>query len=143
MSDGAARNVRVIAAAALVVAFLCGGLVGALAMRTWGTPRVLGAALSPARDVGLSDALIYDGLDLTAEQKAAIDSVGMRARAQAADVWRDVQPRFRDVVDSARAEIHEILTPEQRDEFERRIARRRRLIERWLGDLPDGRTSDR
>ena len=42
-------------------------------------------------------------------------------------------PRFREIVASARLEIRDVLTPEQQQEFDRRLERRRQALRSWMG----------
>jgi len=112
---GTGRRTRLAAAAVLVATFVLGGLTGA----------VLGRALSDAggRDplAGLCGAGLGQGgqppmlqhLDLTPEQRPQLEGVVARWHPRMQALWQEFQPRVNAVMDSARAEMDAILTPEQ------------------------------
>ncbi len=67
----------------------------------------------------------YESLGVTPEQHARIDAI-LQARKQQMDAfWAENGPRMEQIVDSARAEIRNVLTPEQQAESDRRRAERR------------------
>jgi Spy/CpxP family protein refolding chaperone len=69
---------------------------------------------------------IIDRVEMSSEQRAAIDSILERRSDRMRAIWREVRPRMDAVTDSARSEIMDVLTPEQRAEYERRLEERRR-----------------
>ena len=100
----------------LAVMFLAGGAAGAAvdhlyhqrarqALRSRGPFREF-------RELGLSKA-----------QCAAIDSVFERGRPRIAQAFQAAEPRMRATMDSVRAEVRELLTPEQRIRFDSTTAR--------------------
>ena len=72
---------------------------------------------------------LYDNLDLTAEQQARIQSILEERKQQMAAFWDENGPRMEMIVDSARAEIRNVLTESQRAELDRRRAERKRQHE--------------
>lgn len=78
-----------------------------------------------------------DELGLTEEQRARIDPILEDTKERMSELFEPVRPAYRDLVDSARARIEAVLTPEQVIEY-------RRLLDRDYGDdhdrEPDGRT---
>src|SRR5690606_12330749 len=70
---------------------------------------------------------IYDQLPLTAEQDSMIDAIFAQSGREADRIWRQ---SFRPVVDSlldnARVQVREILTPEQEQQLDSLLAERRR-----------------
>ncbi len=66
-----------------------------------------------------------DELELTAEQRQDIDGVLEHYRASMKQVWSDVRPRYRTLVDSARLEIEARLTPEQVEQYRALLHSRR------------------
>lgn len=77
-----------------------------------------------------------DELGLTTEQRARIDPILEDMRERMSDLFEPVRPAYRDLVDSTRARIEAILTPEQ-------VADYRELLERNYGHDRDGRERDR
>lgn len=82
---------------------------------------------------GMPSALRYtEGLaarlDLTAEQRAQIDSILAEERVRAREVTRRFQPQFRAIAQETRARVEAVLTPEQRAQLDSlRDQRMRRL----------------
>ncbi len=64
-----------------------------------------------------------DDLGLTAEQRARIQPILEDTRKRMTEVFDEVRPAYRELVDSARARIEAVLTPEQ-------VASYRELLER-------------
>lgn len=68
-----------------------------------------------------------DELGLTEEQRAEIDPILEDTRERMDELFEPVRPQYRDLVDSTRARIEAVLTPEQVTEY-------RRLLEREYGN---------
>jgi Spy/CpxP family protein refolding chaperone len=103
-----------------------GGLVGAAASR------VLEARpAAPAGEQATGDACeqkdrdLLASLDLSPPQRERIDEILARRRQQADAFWQDAGPRLHELMDSTRAEIRTVLTPEQRAEYDRLRTERR------------------
>jgi Spy/CpxP family protein refolding chaperone len=67
----------------------------------------------------------YEGLNLSPEQRADIDSIIGDGRSQVEAFWREHGPVLEAIRDSTRGRIDRIFTPEQRAELDRRRAERR------------------
>lgn len=58
-----------------------------------------------------------DELGLTEDQRGEIETILERHRASMREIWHEVRPRYRALVDSVRTEIEAVLTPEQVREY--------------------------
>lgn len=123
------RRARLLGIALLVVTFAAGMLAGAafdaLAAREREPAPVQEPGWHCHGPHGKKTSMILDRLDLSPEQRARVDAVMARRRAQADAFWEREGPRMRGIVDSTRAEIRAILTPEQRAEYDRLRAEHR------------------
>lgn len=74
-------------------------------------------------------------LELTDAQETRIDTILAGVRDRMHEMWSEVRPRYRSVVDSARGRIEEVLTEEQAERY-RELLRREaeRRDDRWDGD---------
>lgn len=130
------RRSSVGAALALLLVFAAGAAGGVAVERLW-----LGA------DAGDPVAERKDGggerertvierfaeeLELTDDQKARIDTILAGVRDRMHEMWSEVRPRYRAVVDSARGRIQEVLTEEQAERY-RELLRREaeKRDDRW------------
>lgn len=120
-------RMRLLGVGLLAATFVAGALAGAA------VDRVLNAGEPDAveRDRGRDDddrrrSYVVDRIEMSDEQRSDIDEIleGRSARMRA--VWREVSPRLEAITDSARVEIMEVLTPEQRAEYERKLKDRRK-----------------
>jgi Spy/CpxP family protein refolding chaperone len=116
------RRTRLLAIGVLAATFATGMLAGtaadqALAAR--GPAPAPKAGWQCEGGPGGKTRAILDQLRLTPEQRTRIDAVMERRRAQADAFWASEGPRMRSIVDSTRAEVRAILTPEQRAEYDR------------------------
>src|SRR5690606_39687104 len=116
IAQGSPRMVRGVAVLALLVVFAAGVAAGVAGTRLLAAHATPDAAAPPGRQALGPDARILDGMELTAQQWTAIETILMRHRAEAVRAWQDVAPRFREIVASARLEIRDVLTPEQQQE---------------------------
>jgi Spy/CpxP family protein refolding chaperone len=91
-------------------------------------------------------------LELTPEQKAAIDSIMEQNRVRVRALAREYGPRFRAIVDETRQQVESVLTAEQRARMHEIQGRRRRATGRGAppaerehnrggGAAPDGVSS--
>jgi Spy/CpxP family protein refolding chaperone len=133
-------RLRAMGMAMLCATFVVGGLAGAAARQVVSAREPAAAAIptascerrdhadgrasGPPRDAA-SRPLLYHELDLTDAQRVRIDEI-LEARTSQIDA---LEPRMRAIVDSTRAEIHALLSPEQLDEL-RQLWRARREAER-------------
>jgi Spy/CpxP family protein refolding chaperone len=86
--------------------------------------RVLGAK-GPETPAARRQAM-YDDLQLTAAQRAAMDSLLDQRHCQIARTLAGVEPRLDSIRASARAQMDRLLTPEQRGRLEARRAKWRK-----------------
>jgi Spy/CpxP family protein refolding chaperone len=115
--------------ALLVAAFVAGGLAGAAFSRVLQArePAAAGGAACErsARGRGPSTKLLEE-VDLTPRQRQRIEGVMATTRTRIDAFWKgDEGRRMRGIVDSARAEIRGVLTPDQRAEYDRLVAEHR------------------
>jgi Spy/CpxP family protein refolding chaperone len=120
MIGGGAGNARLLGAALLVAVFAAGGLAGAA------TDRVLHAGETrPPDQAGWDcrpprgDHTLLDQLALAPEQRVRIDSIMDESRERIRAFWAHEGAQVRAMVDSTRAEVRSVLTPEQRAEYDR------------------------
>lgn len=140
---GTQGRTRMVGFGLLVATFLVGALSGAA------VDRVLSAEEPPDRTTERRDgddddrrrSYVIDAVDMAPEQRAAIDAILKERSKRMRSVWREAEPRLDAITDSARSEIMQVLTPEQRAEYERKLDERRK---RRRGDNDgDRRNRDR
>jgi Spy/CpxP family protein refolding chaperone len=117
---GRAGSARLLGAVLLVAVFAAGGLAGAA------TDRVLHAGEPRAPDRAGWDCrpprgehTLLDQLGLAPEQRVEIDSIMDASRERIRAFWADEGAHVRAMVDSTRAEVRSVLTPEQRTAYDR------------------------
>jgi Spy/CpxP family protein refolding chaperone len=76
--------------------------------------------------------MLEERLDLTPEQAAQIHEILRESHAEGERLRREFEPQLRRHMDETRRRIDEVLTPEQREEFDGMNRRHRRRVERWL-----------
>jgi Spy/CpxP family protein refolding chaperone len=112
-----------VAAVVVVVSLLTGVVVGVAVDR-----RVLLHRGTPwtGRDVGrdrwhspMGSGRLGDELGLSPQQRAAVDSVMHHRMAQRDSLMSKTFPVMRALLDSTRADIERLLTPEQKEKFEK------------------------
>jgi Spy/CpxP family protein refolding chaperone len=69
---------------------------------------------------------MFMGLGLTPAQTVSIDSILAKGRPKVETVMAESMPKLRAALDSMRVEIRAVLTPDQRDRFDKTQARFRR-----------------
>ena len=74
--------------------------------------------------------LAINSLDLSDEQRSRVDSLLEEQREKADQLLSDMEPRLKALHDSTNSAIERLLTPEQREEFERIKEERREVIVR-------------
>lgn len=122
------RQARLLGITLLAATFVFGGLAGAATTRLLGDREPVAAVQDAGRRDGCERRRpsTLDQIDLAPEQRQQIDGVLERRRRQTAAFWDEYGPILRAIVDSTRAEIRAVLTPEQRAEYDRLRAERRR-----------------
>ena len=129
-------NAKMIATVVVIVAFIAGLLVGAVADRIWlfrhGGPRGGHTDFMAARIV---DRLSKD-LSLTDQQKQQVTTIVTNHGRRISTIMSTVRPQVRQEIDAANKEISALLTPQQRDKFEK--LRMRLGPRRGMGGGPGG-----
>ncbi len=113
----------------LMVTFVAGGLVGAAANRVLEARPVTSSTSAP-NTACEREQDVFERLDLTPQQQERVDEILARRREQADIFWQEAGPRLHELMDSTRTEIRNVLTPEQRAEYDRHRAERRERRER-------------
>ena len=135
------RRMRMAGMALLAVTFVVGMLAGTAFGRVLSArePDAAGAAAAECeRKRGPHH--VFDELDLAPAQRARIDQIMARRRALTDSLWRTDGARIRAAVDSTRAEIRAVLTPEQAAEYDRLRQRRHDRKRRGHDGRHDGGT---
>jgi len=88
---------------------------------------------------------IIDQIDLTPEQRAKVDSILQVGRQRLDAFWKETGPSYRALVDSTRAQVRAIMTPEQRAQYDelRAAARRARAQARDEGAAGDSTSGEK
>jgi Spy/CpxP family protein refolding chaperone len=118
MSPTSPRRTRLVGMTLLVATFAAGMLAGTAFGRvlTAGEPEPATAAdCEPKRGTHM----IWEELELSADQRSRIDGIMDRRRALTDSLWQTDGRRIRAAVDSTREEIRALLDPEQRAEYDR------------------------
>ncbi|MGH7553283.1 MAG: hypothetical protein ACREMQ_09700 [Longimicrobiales bacterium] len=139
---GSGNRLRLIGAGLLVATFLAGTVAGMAARTVFADepsqverlerPRSPDGRRSPRPDP-------YEGLGVTAEQRARIDTLFAQRRVQITAFWKEYGPLLEAIRDSTRAEVDRIFTTEQRAILDqRREARQARERAREQQQGKDG-----
>ena len=131
---------RLLALGLLLLAFVAGALGGVAADRVLArADPVAQRGVGPPGPGGPGGAIFPRGLplarqlDLTPEQRDQIEAILREERSKADSVLRAVRPVLQARYDSANASIRAVLTPEQRERFDRfREGRRERMRPRRM-----------
>ena len=126
-------RMRLLGVGLLAVTFIAGALSGAA------LDRVLNAeeTARPDRGGDRNDrrrAYIIDRVEMSDDQRSSIDAILEERSERMRAVWREVEPRMDAITDSARMEIMEVLTPEQRARYEGELEARRRAAQERAAD---------
>lgn len=124
----AAGRLRLLGFGLLVVTFIAGALTGAAVDRVLSAEVTEGADHRDGRDEDRRSYVI-DRVEMSEAQRAEIDAILERRSERMRSVWQEVEPRMDAITDSARVEIMQALTPEQRAEYERRLEEREQARE--------------
>lgn len=132
---------RLIGLAVLAVTFIAGGVAGAAVRELTADdpPAVQRVRSDDDRDNDRNRRRFpYEYLEVTPEQRTQLEAVFEHNREAMSAVWSEYKPRYEAVVDSTRAAVNRVLTPEQRQKFEeyrdRKNQNRRESSERSDGD---------
>ena len=126
---GPGRN-RVLGLVLLIATFVAGALAGAAVDRVLTAGEAERVERREDRDDDRDGrSYIIDDVPMRPDQRAAIDSILEKRADRLRAIWRATEPRMDAVTDSARLEIMQVLTPEQRTDYERRLDARRQARE--------------
>ena len=126
---GAGRT-RLLGLFLLLATFVAGALAGAAVDRVLTAGEAERAEQRAEReDNSNGRSYIIDEVEMRPAQRAAIDSILERRADRLRAIWRSAEPRMEAITDSARLEIMQVLTPEQRAEYETRLQARQRAVE--------------
>ena len=115
---------RLVGFGLLVATFLVGALAGAAVDRVLSADEPDGRTRAERED-GDRRSYVIDRVEMTAEQRASIDAILERRSERMRAVWHEAEPRLDAITDSARAEIMQVLDPEQRAQYEQKLEERR------------------
>lgn len=119
----------------LAITFLAGMAAGFAADRQAPVPATAGetgmSQRGSANRGGTTIERFADELGLTESQRTAIAPVIEDTQRRMSELFEPVRPAYGELIDSARARIEALLTPEQ-------VAEYRRLLEREYGAADDG-----
>lgn len=118
------ERVRLLGFGVLAVTFIAGALAGAAIDRATMKPAGTEARQARSNEGERERSYIIDRVDMSEAQRASIDSILDRRVRRMRSVWREMSPQLNAITDSARIEIMEVLTPEQREEYESMLHRR-------------------
>jgi Spy/CpxP family protein refolding chaperone len=105
-----AKRARVMGLLMLAIIFAVGAMTGAATMRVATGDKAEPRETAESRERRPS---LWEALDLTPEQRAEVDGIMERRREEVESFWNEHGPQLRAVMDSARADVREVLTPEQ------------------------------
>lgn len=105
-----AKRAQTVGLLMLVIIFAVGAMTGAATMRVASDDRAEPREAVESRERRPS---LWETLDLTPEQRARVDDIMERRRGEVQAFWTEHGPQLRAVMDSARADVREVLTPEQ------------------------------
>jgi Spy/CpxP family protein refolding chaperone len=119
---------RWIAVAVMTATFLAGAMLGFAVQRIFASEPPAQAERAPRQEHEdrRDRPSILDKLDLTPAQEARRDSILEKRRREMNAFWEQHGPAMRAIVDSTRAEIDRMLTPEQRAQMEAFREKRKR-----------------
>jgi Spy/CpxP family protein refolding chaperone len=133
-------RIRAKALMLLAVTFLAGAAAGGAGARLISPSGPIMPPFMGGPPRSAADDPRFIGLGLTPAQTRHIDSVLAKGRPRVEAIMEESMPKLRSVLDSIRTEIRTVLTPEQRDRFEKTVARFRGMPPRFgPGDGPFGR----
>jgi Spy/CpxP family protein refolding chaperone len=109
---------RTRAATVVLIAFACGSLIGIAGDHAW---LLYHRRIMPIHGSGRVPRMFLENLshklDLTPQQRAAVEKILERRRARVETIWTSVRPQIRKEIDETNAEIEQLLSPEQKQKF--------------------------
>lgn len=110
----------------IVIIFLLGALAGSAATGIFfkrNVEQVLRGGSKAASE--LVAKRLSKALKLDAAQRSQLDQIVDEARKEMIDVRRQIRPQIRDILNRAQDKVNVMLTPDQREKFQKIIAKRR------------------
>ena len=111
------RRSRIVATLLLALAFAVGGLSGMAAEEAFG----LDWFDFLDEDSSAGGGRLLRGLDLSPAQQVRADSVLDRQEDQLEEYWKARMPEIRGIMERSQDELRAVLTPAQRETFDRRV----------------------
>ena len=123
---------RFTAVSAVLAVFILGALVGALGTHLFYVHQFRHPGFLSAFGTHWIAADLHRRLDLTADQQSRVDAILADARRESRELRHQMAPRIEQLIETTRQRIEQVLTPEQRKEFERYHAERKEHIRRLM-----------
>lgn len=123
---------RWVALCAVLAVFVVGIVVGVLSTHLFYAHQLRNPQQLGALGARLFTDSLERRLDLNPEQKREIEQIVRQSRQEAQVLRQETLPRVLDLVERTADRIEEVLTPEQRAEFERLRRRHRKIVEHFL-----------
>lgn len=128
-----------LALVSVVALFLVGILVGVLGTHMFYHLHLQDPGQASHRAMRRFSEMLEHRLGLTPEQKTEIDLILREARAESDAIRDEIRPKVEEHMAATRERIEAVLTPEQREEFQRMHERHRGRAERFLLGPPGHR----
>lgn len=125
----APHRARILGISVLSAVFVAGALAGAASGRLLDAREASASPADPPAAVATKSCgerrRLVDQIDLAPAQRAQVDSIVERRRAQREDFWNNEGRRMKAIMDSTRQEIRGVMSPTQRAEYDRLVAEHR------------------
>ena len=108
-------STKLLAGIVLLVTFIAGAIIGVVADRALLMARLRNGPRGAQFVINRLDRK----LDLDDQQRARVAEIVQRHEARITSIWSAVRPQVRQEFDAANSEIEQVLTPEQRQKFEK------------------------
>jgi Spy/CpxP family protein refolding chaperone len=118
MMETSTRNKWQIRLAVLLI-FVMGFVAGALTLNVYRAHQTTSAP--PSGRHGRFER-VMDQLDLNDEQRDQVKKIFDEARSQLVEMRKESEPKFRQVREQTNSRLHDVLTPEQWDQFQKLTA---------------------
>jgi hypothetical protein len=130
------RRPRLLGSVLLILTFLVGALAGAAFQQAVGARELDDRSVAAKeRDGRVAEGDIFDRIGVSPEQRAEIDRILEHRREELDAFWAEAGPRLRAITEETREEVKALLTPEQRETFNRLRAERKAMKERHHGGV--------
>jgi Spy/CpxP family protein refolding chaperone len=130
---------KIFVAAAFVLTFAAGVLTGAIIVREFAGPPFPPMDMPRAgeRELGMSLKALQRRLDLNETQRRQVAAIVEKYQAQIHDHLKSTRPRIHELMQQMRIEIESVLTPEQREKYNKQFSRLQRKPRWRQGPPPD------